>query len=404
VHPLTDPIVAPATPPGVAALGIVRMSGPEALNVADSVFRCTRAPLSQRRPRTAVYGHIHDPDTDEVVDDVVALVFRAPRSYTGQDVVEFTCHGNPLIMSQVLHAMRRFGARDADPGEFTYRAYMNGRMDLMQCEAVADLIHGHSQEALRAARRQQRGIPSSRTAEMRSSLIEALAGLEYAIDFPDESPEEGLEVALTAIRRVRNELASLSESARRAVSLRDSPTVAIVGRPNVGKSSLFNALAGRHRSIVTARPGTTRDIVEEPVRCGDTVLLLQDTAGVRVPRDHVEREGVALATETASCADLVLLVLDARRGWTEADRRIADALAATSSTLTGASPCWRAQPALELRATCCLFQPPTASVSRNLPRLSADEPCQRRLGRAPPLRARATSTFSAKRRRAWIAH
>lgn len=317
----TDTIVAVATPPGEGGLGVVRLSGPRALDVADAIFRAA-APLVDVPSHTLHHGVVRD--ADETLDDAVAAVFRAPRSYTGEDVVELSCHGGSLLMTRVLELCLRRGARLAGPGEFTRRAYENGKMDLTQAEAVADLIAARSDALRRAGLAQLRGGLSRRVATLRQSLVDLLAQLEAGLDFVDDevpplSPDQ-FQKHLEYLTSTVDGLLATSRDGRR---LRNGLRVALAGRPNAGKSSLFNALLGDDRAIVTARPGTTRDTLEERVLLNDVPVTVTDTAGLRTAAGAVERAGVSRARRALARADVVLGVVDGSKKPGPADRRLA---------------------------------------------------------------------------------
>jgi tRNA modification GTPase len=308
--PDIDTITAIATAPGESALAIVRLSGRDSITVADSVFR-GRLPLAHAAGFTVHYGHIVNRD-GEAVDEVLATLFRAPHSYTGEDLVEFSCHGGVVVTAAVLDALLGAGARSAQPGEFTRRAFLNGRIDLSQAEAVADLIAARSSRAQRASLEQLSGRLGARVGDLRTELLDLCALLELDLDFA----EEGLEVIakpeidrrlLAASTHVRH-LESTYEEGR---LYRDGVAVVFAGRPNAGKSSLFNALLKEERAIVTPTPGTTRDFIEESVSLDGITFRLIDTAGIRESSDAVEQAGVARARNAMRTADIVVVVADA---------------------------------------------------------------------------------------------
>jgi tRNA modification GTPase len=318
-----DTIVALATPPGTGALAIVRLTGTDAVAVADRLFRGETA-LATAPARQARYGHLHDPDSGEPLDEVVALVFRAPNSVTGEDVVELTGHGGAFLARAVLEALVRAGARPALPGEFTRRAFLAGRMDLLQAEAVADLIHARGERARRNALAQLDGGLSSRITALRTRLLDGLAPLEAFIDFGDDVPEApGGQALRGAIDDVRAGIGRLLGGRTRGRLLSDGAVVALVGRPNVGKSSLLNALAGQDRALVHDAPGTTRDTVDVEMTLGGIGVRLVDTAGIRATVDPVEEAGVSRSKRALESADLALLVLEAPLPPAEDDRAVA---------------------------------------------------------------------------------
>ena len=322
-----DTIVAIATPPGRGGIGIVRLSGPAALRVAHAVLS-RRAPLE---PRRATFTRIRcaDPQSSRSADTVVVTWFPAPSSYTGQDVVEISAHGSPVVLRGIVAAAIDAGARLAQPGEFTLRAFLSGKLDLVQAEAVADLIAAATPLQARVAFDQLEGTLTRRITDIDAALFDLVAKLEASLDFPDEGYHfvEPAEIA-QQVGAVVERLDSLLRDAGRGRMIREGATVVIVGRPNVGKSSLFNALAGSDRAIVTDVPGTTRDLVTEPVDIGGVAVTLVDTAGARDAIDVVEREGVSRATQARKIADLLLVVIDASEALTGDDRLLLDQTAA----------------------------------------------------------------------------
>jgi tRNA modification GTPase len=307
-----DTIVALATGAGAAGLAVVRLSGPAALAIAARLFQ--GADLQASETHRAHHGWIVDED-GERIDEAVALVLRAPHGYTGEDTVELSCHGGTQVVDEVVAAALAAGARVAEPGEFTRRAFLNGKLDLCQAEAVADLIAAHGRAARRAALAQLRGRLSDRLAGVRSVLLDLLADVEASVDFV----EEGLEFfdrerARTQIADVSGRVEALLATAGDGVLLRSGVRVSLSGSPNVGKSSLFNRMLEEERSIVTEHPGTTRDVVRETVRIGDLAIVLEDTAGVRAETgDPVEQLGIERSRRSRAEADVVLVVVDASR-------------------------------------------------------------------------------------------
>jgi len=313
---LSDTIAAIATAPGEAAIGVVRVSGPSAVRIAESIFRTRdggdrRASLVDRR---VYYGCVVHPESEEVADEALLVVMRGPRSYTGEDSLELSCHGGPIPLSRVMDAVMAAGARPAGPGEFTRRAFENGKMDLTQAEAVLDLIRARSDKAGILALRQLDGELGCRIERIRLSLLQSLARIEVLIDYPDldVSPQDEDELDLT-LMGAREDVESLLRTYGAGRFYREGVRVAIVGRSNVGKSSLLNALAGRPRAIVTAEPGTTRDIVEETVSLEGMPFILMDTAGMRESGEILgepERIGMEWGRRAAGQADVLLLVID----------------------------------------------------------------------------------------------
>lgn len=301
----TDTIAAIATAPGAGGIGIVRLSGPQALRIGNAIGGRTL------RPRHAHHAIFRD-DQCQIIDDGIILSFPAPRSYTGEDVVELQAHGSPALLALLLQRCLRLGARMARPGEFTERAWRNGRMDLAQAEAVADLIAAGSQAAARAARRSLDGEFSRRVEALQAGLTALRVHVEAAIDFPEEEIDFLADASLNKrLDDVRASHAALLADAARGQRLRDGLHVVIAGAPNVGKSSLLNALAGSERAIVAAQAGTTRDLLRETVRIDGIELLLVDSAGLHESHDAIEREGIRRARAELDKADLVLAVLDA---------------------------------------------------------------------------------------------
>lgn len=317
-------IAAIATPAAPAGLGVVRISGADALAVADRVFRPAGKgkSLTALPGYTALYGHVYDEEGD--IDDCVALVFRAPHSYTGEDVVELSCHGGLYLLRRVLRAVVAAGAVPAQAGEFTRRAFVNGKMDLTGAEAVMELIAAQGELAARTALAAREGLLYRRLTAVKDRLVGLAAGYAAYVDYPDEDiPElrpESMEEELSWAER---ELAGLLDTFDAGRVLREGVDTVIVGSPNVGKSTLMNRLAGCQRSIVTPLPGTTRDVVEETVRLGEVVLRLSDTAGIRETTDVVEELGVRRTRERMACAALVLAVFDGSRPLTPEDRELA---------------------------------------------------------------------------------
>jgi tRNA modification GTPase len=307
-----DTIAAIATPPGEGAVALLRVSGPAAVAAAAAVCQPTRGgSLEKIAPRQQVRARARAADGTKL-DEVLVTRFAAPASYTGEDVVEISGHGGPLVAKRLLEAVVAAGARVAGPGEFTQRAFLNGKLDLTQVEAVMDLIRAHSDLALRAANEQLSGGLGRRIEALREDLLNLVAHVEAHIDFPDEdiTPETGAALR-TRLDAARGRIAELLDTARPGRILREGLRTAIVGQPNVGKSSLLNALAGRDRAIVSATPGTTRDTIEEFVSVGGLALRLVDTAGLRESIDAIEREGIERAQREVAVADLVLQVVDA---------------------------------------------------------------------------------------------
>lgn len=313
----TDTICALATPPGTGGLAVIRMSGPSAFSVTD-------AASGRRSACTSFAGHTLHRDTivgldGGVIDDVLVSVFHGPRSYTGENVVEISAHGSPLIAGQIIARLLDCGARLARPGEFTERAFLNGKLDLAQAEAVGDLIAAQTAEAQQLARRQTEGRLSQAVQEIRSGVLGVLAQIEATIDFPEDVGELDSAACDAALMQASQQVFDLLATADRGILVREGLSVVLAGRPNVGKSSLLNALLRTSRAIVTATPGTTRDVLEETINLNGVPLRLFDTAGLRETSDEAEQLGVARTRETLHSADIVLLVLDAVAGETPED-------------------------------------------------------------------------------------
>jgi tRNA modification GTPase len=308
---LDDTIVAIATPPGRGGIGVVRLSGNDARAIARPMLRLAHEFEAGR----AHFGELIDPATNERIDEVVAAFFAKPRSYTTEDVVEISCHGSPVVLQHVVEMAMNAGARLAEPGEFTMRAFLNGRIDLTQAEAVRDLIDSQTLYQAQVAARQLEGSLSKRLQPTKQKLIELIAVMEAGVDFAEDdisiTPDSQILARLAALRSPLEEL--LASFAFGKV-VHEGLTLAIVGRPNVGKSSLFNRLVERERAIVTATPGTTRDLVSETVSIGGIPVRLVDTAGIRTALDEAESIGVRKSIEALADADLVLVVRDASRG------------------------------------------------------------------------------------------
>lgn len=308
-----DTIGAISTAQGRGAIAVVRLSGPDAVQIVDRLFR-GKETLARTRSHSVRHGKLCDL-SGNVVDEVLAAVMKAPDTYTGEDVVEISCHGGVLVSQLALQALLEAGCRLAEPGEFTRRAFLNERIDLAQAEAVADLVAAKTKTAAEHALRQLEGGLSERIRAITASVIEILAEVEARIDFPDDVPEDIEPRAL--IRRLSACAHSLDEIVgERVASILFSAgaRIPIVGRPNVGKSSLFNAIVGRSRVIVSSRPGTTRDTVEEEIELDGVPLRLIDTAGLRNASEEIEGEGVLRTMEQIRLADIVLLVVDASGG------------------------------------------------------------------------------------------
>ena len=322
----TDTIAAIATAHGEAGIGIVRASGPGALAAALAVFRRPDLP-DPPATHHAYYGYVVRPASEERLDDCILTFFRAPRSYTGEDVVELACHGSTLVLTRVLQGLLAAGARLSAPGEFTQRAFLNGRLDLAAAESVMDVIRARTDAALRVATGQLSGRLSREIAGMRDTLIAVLAEIEAGIDFSDEIDPPADEDVARRAREVRARAEAVLRTAEAGRLYREGAALVLAGRPNVGKSSLLNALLGEERAIVTDVPGTTRDVIEESVNLRGIPVRAIDTAGLRPTGDPVEALGVERTQRQLAAADLVLWILDASEGITPEDAALEAQLA-----------------------------------------------------------------------------
>ncbi len=319
---MTDVIAAVSTPLAAGGIGVIRISGEGAIEIADKAFRATSGKsLSSMKGYTAAYGRVYM--NGQAVDECVALVFRAPRSYTGEDTVEISCHGGVLVTNQVLRAVLSAGAKPAQAGEFTKRAFLNGKMDLSEAEAVMGLIGARGEGGMRAAMTALDGALSRKIRGLCQILISAAAHMSAWVDYPDdEIPELDSDTLRDNLLQVREQLDGLLSRFDAGRAITSGVETAIIGKPNVGKSALMNMLSGFDRSIVTSIAGTTRDIVEETVRVGSVILRLADTAGIRETGDIVENIGVNLARTRIERASLILAVFDSSEELDESDREI----------------------------------------------------------------------------------
>jgi len=303
-------IAAVSTPNAVGGIAVIRISGEKAIKTAEAIFRPYGGKtVADMAGYTCAYGVAHD--GDEIIDDCILTVFRAPHSYTGEDTCEISCHGGLYVSKRILRAALKYGAVNAEAGEFTKRAFLNGKLDLTQAEAVMDIISARGEAELRMAEQLREGATYKKVRKCSGRLLKILSGIAAWTDYPDEDiPEIEPSVIETELSGIRDELFSLIRSYDSGRILREGVATAIVGRPNVGKSTLFNCLSGCERSIVTDIAGTTRDVVEETVRLGDIVLRLSDTAGIHRTDDRIEGIGIDIAQKTAENAELVIAVFD----------------------------------------------------------------------------------------------
>lgn len=322
-----DTITSISTPMGEGAIAIVRLSGPDAISIADSIYKGKKQ-LSEVDSHTINYGHILDPDSGEVVEEVMVAVMRAPKTFTREDIVEINCHGGLVTVNRVLELTLSNGARMADPGEFTKRAFLHGRIDLSQAEAVMDFIRSKTERASKVALGQMEGRLSELIKGLRQSILEILAQVEVNIDYPeyDDVEEATSQFLLKEAANIEKEIDKLLKTGQQGKIMREGLSTVIVGKPNVGKSSMLNNLIQDNKAIVTEVAGTTRDVLEEYVNVRGVPLRLVDTAGIRETEDIVEKIGVERSRKALSEADLILFVLNYNESLTESDYQLFEAI------------------------------------------------------------------------------
>jgi len=315
-----DSIVALSTPPGRGGIGVIRVSGPDALSI---LRRMTNPALVDPEPNYLTLRDVIDPFSSEALDHALVCYFKAPHSFTGEDVVEFHCHGSPVLLRRIIDSVLRLDARLANPGEFSMRAVMNGRLQLSQAEAIRDLIDAQTDSAAQQATRQLGGEISHRIQPAKEELLKIIVRLESSLEFvEDDLPQVEKQEFERALESLRLDLQSLTNTFARGQLLRDGLTVALVGPPNAGKSSLFNRLLGHERAIVTPIPGTTRDTISEPIGLGGVPVTLIDTAGIRVATEQIESIGVDRTRRAAADADFLVVVIDGSQPTSDEDKAV----------------------------------------------------------------------------------
>lgn len=323
----TETIAAIASAMTNSGIGIIRISGEDAFDVIDKIYRPQKGNklLSQCKSHTIHYGHIYD--EDEIIDEVMVLLMRAPNSYTREDTVEIDCHGGTLVMRRILEVVLKNGARPAEPGEFTKRAFLNGRIDLSQAESVMDVISSKNDFALKSSMQQLNGALTEKIKEIRGKIIHEIAFIESALDDPEHISIDGYgENLLIIIEELIQKMNQMIASSENGSLLKEGINTVIVGKPNAGKSSLLNALVGRERAIVTDIAGTTRDVLEEQINLNGITLNIMDTAGIRSTEDVVEKIGVDKALSLVDKADFIIYVVDTSTALDENDEKIMDAI------------------------------------------------------------------------------
>ncbi|MGM0600753.1 MAG: tRNA uridine-5-carboxymethylaminomethyl(34) synthesis GTPase MnmE [Candidatus Rifleibacteriota bacterium] len=325
-----DTIAAVSTPAGRAAISIIRLSGPDSFSITEKIFK-KGGKKTFPLPYTAYYGSIIDPEDDSLIDKVVITTFPGPASYTGEDVAEISCHGNPVLVSRLLSLILNVGARQAEAGEFTRRAFINGKMDLLEVEAISQLLAAESVSQTKLALNQLQGLPSKQLSSLRDKLVNNLVELEAGLNFPEDAIEAIDEHKLAAdLRAVRRQLEEFGENARNGSMICGGLKIALLGCPNSGKSSIMNCLLGKDRAIVTEIAGTTRDTLEESFQLGSVPVKLIDTAGLRSPGDKIEAMGIERTRRAAEEAFALIGVFDGSKPETVEDRKVMQQLKADS--------------------------------------------------------------------------
>lgn len=321
-----DTIAAISTPRGEGGIGIVRLSGDESLGILSKIFKPkSKKDVKDIKSYTINYGHIYD--GEELIDEVLVSVMKAPNTYTREDIVEINCHGGYLITQKVLELVLKSGAKIAEPGEFTRRAFLNGRLDLTQAEAVIDLIHGKTDKSISLSLNNLRGDLRDQINHLKKILLDVAAHVNVVLDYPEEGVDEPIpEHLIIELHNVKDTITKLVESYDKGKMIKEGIKTAIVGKPNVGKSSLLNSILREERAIVTSIAGTTRDTIEEIINIKGIPLIMVDTAGIRKTQDEVENIGVQKSKKMLKEADLVLFVLDSSRDFSEEDREIYDSI------------------------------------------------------------------------------
>ncbi|KAF1085912.1 tRNA modification GTPase MnmE [Sporotomaculum syntrophicum] len=320
-----DTIAAISTPPGEGGIGIVRISGPEAIDITNKIFKPAKNKRWYKQNYKLNYGYIHDPDNSQIIDEVLVGIMRAPFSYTKEDVIEINCHGGMLPLRKTLELVLKKGARLAEPGEFTKRAFLNGRLDLIQAESIIDIIRANTEDSMRLAIGQLSGGLSKKINEIQQQLLLIISIIEANIDFPEDDVDQyNLIEIKQRVELLEQEINNLLDYAETGRIYREGLRTVIIGKPNVGKSSLLNVLSKVNRAIVTNIPGTTRDLIEEVINIGGVPIKIIDTAGIRETEDIIEKIGVQKTKESIQNADLVILVFDAQVGFDFIDNQIVE--------------------------------------------------------------------------------